>query len=203
MKQLTEPKCLGIKNTKRTSHVQISEMYVCITFLIDCTFSACDKLPHSRVQAKGMQKHTHIVPRSKDANGVTRQLTPVILTEEILREHFSQPLNEAAKQLGVCETSLKRLAVSQSVLFDHLTFLSWMSRDTGDTFSACRKIGITKWPYRKVKHRQFCLLGDTLTILPSSTAQEPAHHARSTAPIRVPPIPARTGRRRRGAFARL
>ena len=65
-----------------------------------------------------------IVPRSKDVNGNLHQPPPVELTIERLEEHFSLPLNEAAKQLGVCETSLK---------------------------SACRKIGITKWPYRKVR----------------------------------------------------
>jgi len=65
-----------------------------------------------------------IVPRTKDVNGIVHQPLPVELTIERLEEHFSLPLNEAAKQLGVCETSLK---------------------------SACRKIGITKWPYRKVR----------------------------------------------------
>ena len=55
-----------------------------------------------------MRKETQIIPRLKDVNGVTQHLPAVVLTEEILREHFSQPLNEAAKQLGVCETSLKR-----------------------------------------------------------------------------------------------
>ena len=57
-------------------------------------------------------------------NGVVHQPPPVELTVQRLEELFCLPLNEAAKHLGVCETSLK---------------------------SACRKIGITKWPYRKVK----------------------------------------------------
>ena len=64
-----------------------------------------------------------IVPRSKEVDGFCHQPAPVLLTAESLQEHFMLPLNEAAKRLGVCETSLK---------------------------GACRKIGISKWPYRKV-----------------------------------------------------
>ena len=55
-----------------------------------------------------MQLQTHIVPRSKNAQGISQQLPAVVLTLATLKEHFSLPLNEAAKQLGVCETSLKR-----------------------------------------------------------------------------------------------
>ena len=79
-------------------------------------------------------------PRPKDVNGVVYQPPPVELTVQRLEELFSLPLNEAAKHLGVCETSLK---------------------------SACRKIGITKWPYRKVKNcTEICTHSLSLSIRP-------------------------------------
>jgi hypothetical protein len=64
-----------------------------------------------------------IVPRTKELNGFALKPAPVLLTAQCLQEHFIFPLNEAAKMLGVCETSLK---------------------------TACRKVGIKNWPYRKV-----------------------------------------------------
>ena len=60
-----------------------------------------------------------IVPRSKEVDGFCHQPAPVLLTAGALHA----ALNEAAKRLGVCETSLK---------------------------GACRKIGISIWPYLKV-----------------------------------------------------
>jgi hypothetical protein len=60
-------------------------------------------------------------PRSKDVR--RSQPAQVLLTAECLQEHFVLPLNEAAKKLGVGATSLK---------------------------IACRKAGISHWPYRKV-----------------------------------------------------
>jgi hypothetical protein len=67
--------------------------------------------------------YLRIVPRTKEIDGFTCKPSPVLLTAESLQDHFFLPLNAAAKRLGVCETSLK---------------------------IACRKIGIKKWPYRKV-----------------------------------------------------
>ena len=58
-----------------------------------------------------MQSQTLIVPRSKNADGTTQQLPVVVLTLATLEQYFLLPLNEAAKQLGVCETSLKRCEV--------------------------------------------------------------------------------------------
>jgi hypothetical protein len=52
----------------------------------------------------------------------SRQLEPV-LSAERLQELFVLPLEAAAKRMGVGATFLKK---------------------------ACRKVGISKWPYRKV-----------------------------------------------------
>jgi hypothetical protein len=48
-----------------------------------------------------------IVPRAKQVNGQIKHPNPVVLTIAELERHFSLPLYVAAKQLGVCETSLK------------------------------------------------------------------------------------------------
>jgi hypothetical protein len=48
-----------------------------------------------------------IIPRAKQINGQMEHPVPVVLTIENLERHFSFPLCVAAKQLGVCETSLK------------------------------------------------------------------------------------------------
>ena len=91
----------------------------------------------SSIQQK--QKQTYIVPRLRDSDGAIQQQLPVMLTAEILEEHFELPLNEAAKQIGICETSLKRYAHK---VLPRQFLLELFS-------SACRKIGIAKWPYRK------------------------------------------------------
>eukprot|EP00960_Hanusia_phi_P030137 748400-Hanusia_phi.AAC.15 len=46
---------------------------------------------------------------------------PVVLSERNLQKLFNLPLYKAAEQLGICATALK---------------------------SACRKLGIKKWPFR-------------------------------------------------------
>ncbi len=56
---------------------------------------------------KGAAQSFKIVPRAKQINGQIEHPNPVVLTIENLERHFSFPLNIAAKQLGVCETSLK------------------------------------------------------------------------------------------------
>ena len=48
-----------------------------------------------------------IVPRSKQVGGIVCHPPPVEITFENLEEYFLLPLNEAAKKLGVCQTSLK------------------------------------------------------------------------------------------------
>ena len=48
-----------------------------------------------------------IIPRSKHIDGFVHHPEPVVLTKEILEGYFTLPLNEAAKKLGVCGTSLK------------------------------------------------------------------------------------------------
>ena len=105
-------------------------------------------LPHA------MKPQTHIVPRCKNAHGISQQLPAVVLTLATLEEHFSLPLNEAAKQLGVCETSLKRcvglLATRQNQIVSSGSLMASVLTSSMRFCSACRKIGITKWPYRKV-----------------------------------------------------
>lgn len=49
---------------------------------------------------------------------------PITLNAATLRAHFNMPLNDAAKRMGVCATSIKKV---------------------------CRKIGIKHWPHRKLK----------------------------------------------------
>ena len=61
-----------------------------------------------------------IFPRRK-AGQDRRNGEPVVLRESTLREHFSLPLKEAAGRLGISPTAMK---------------------------SACRRLGIKKWPYR-------------------------------------------------------
>ncbi|EKX31078.1 hypothetical protein GUITHDRAFT_122720 [Guillardia theta CCMP2712] len=46
---------------------------------------------------------------------------PVALTKELLESHFNSPLALVSKKLGICPTAIKR---------------------------ACRKLGISKWPYK-------------------------------------------------------
>ena len=49
---------------------------------------------------------------------------PIMLNAAMLRAHFNMPLNDAAKQMGVCATAIKKV---------------------------CRKIGIKHWPHRKLR----------------------------------------------------
>ena len=48
-----------------------------------------------------------IHPRCKQVDGQVHHPQPVVLSMKKLEEHFIFPLTEAAKRLGVCETSLK------------------------------------------------------------------------------------------------
>lgn len=52
------------------------------------------------------------------------QAAPIMLNPSTLRAHFNLPLNDAARQLGVCATAIKKV---------------------------CRKMGIMQWPHRKLK----------------------------------------------------
>ena len=80
-----------------------------------------------------MQPQTDIVPRSKNAHGINQQMPAVVLTFATLEEHFSLPLNEAAKQLGVCETSLKRC----NGLISIIRLIDGVENDSVDAFLQC------------------------------------------------------------------
>mmetsp|Transcript_61374 Transcript_61374/g.151049 ORF Transcript_61374/g.151049 Transcript_61374/m.151049 type:complete len:306 (-) Transcript_61374:351-1268(-) len=65
-----------------------------------------------------------VYPRRKAGENPLDQRTPVIITLELLQEHFGTPLHVAAAKLGICATALKRV---------------------------CRKVGIPKWPFRETR----------------------------------------------------
>jgi hypothetical protein len=61
-----------------------------------------------------------IYPRRKIGED-SRRSHQVVVSPEILKEHFDMPLQDAAAKLGVCATAIKK---------------------------ACRRFGIPKWPFR-------------------------------------------------------
>jgi len=65
-----------------------------------------------------------IFPRRKAGQHARLNSKPVVLNETTLRKLFALPLHEAATTLGISATAMK---------------------------SACRKLGIKKWPYRTVQ----------------------------------------------------
>jgi hypothetical protein len=62
-----------------------------------------------------------IFPRRKAGEPTRLNSKPVVLNDSVLRQLFTLPLHEAAVRLGISATAMK---------------------------SACRKLGIKKWPYR-------------------------------------------------------
>ena len=68
------------------------------------------------------------------------------ITKHVIQTHFHMPIVEAAKRMGICQTSLKRL---------------------------CRLHGIRRWPYRQVVAHNGGL--DTLAAL-AGAALSPATH---------------------------
>eukprot|EP00283_Hemiselmis_rufescens_P010243 CAMPEP_0173435646 /NCGR_PEP_ID=MMETSP1357-20121228/15513_1 /TAXON_ID=77926 /ORGANISM="Hemiselmis rufescens, Strain PCC563" /LENGTH=325 /DNA_ID=CAMNT_0014400659 /DNA_START=47 /DNA_END=1024 /DNA_ORIENTATION=+ len=64
--------------------------------------------------------------RSKDTDETKVHKDPVIITLEVVKRLFHLPLTEAARQLGISPTAIK---------------------------GACRRLGIQKWPFRKVTAR--------------------------------------------------
>lgn len=65
-----------------------------------------------------------LYPRKKIGIQVQANPDPVLLDKEALSALYHLPLKEAAKALGICPTAIK---------------------------TACRKLGLTKWPYRKLR----------------------------------------------------
>ena len=55
-----------------------------------------------------MMLDTQIVPRAKMVGGIVQAPRIVCLNASNLQRYFSLPLSTAAKDLGVCATSLKR-----------------------------------------------------------------------------------------------
>ncbi len=93
-----------------------------------------------------MRNHK-IIRRAREINGQIQEQSPVVITLADLEAYFSLPLQVAAQQLGVCTTSLKwYVLISLDLSYEGLSmFTSYFS------FSACRKFGIRKWPFRKVR----------------------------------------------------
>ena len=69
----------------------------------------------------GATSHNTIFPRRKAGERTRVNSKPVVLNDTVLRQLFTVPLHEAAVRLGISATAMK---------------------------SACRKLGIKKWPYR-------------------------------------------------------
>jgi hypothetical protein len=88
--------------------------------------------------------------RPKDLeNNRNLKCRAIELNIKMVESHFSLPLQAAAKQLGIALTTLKWYE-DQQLLFlvgGYIDFIFYSS--------ACRKMGIRKWPYRKV-HRLLC-----------------------------------------------
>ena len=65
-------------------------------------------------------------------------------TFKMVESQFSLPLQAAAKQLGIALTTLKWYEDQQRIYLvgGYIDFIFYSS--------ACRKMGIRKWPYRKV-----------------------------------------------------
>mmetsp|Transcript_17988 Transcript_17988/g.27854 ORF Transcript_17988/g.27854 Transcript_17988/m.27854 type:complete len:180 (-) Transcript_17988:1405-1944(-) len=62
-------------------------------------------------------------PRRRPGNASEPQKQALLVSFEDLSKHFNKPLKQACREMGICMTAFKRL---------------------------CRKLGISKWPYRSV-----------------------------------------------------
>ncbi len=85
------------------------------------------KLPQALFQDSSSSSQSSvntIFPRRKAGQHARLNSKPVVLNETTLRKLFALPLHEAATNLGISATAMK---------------------------SACRKLGIKKWPYRTVQ----------------------------------------------------
>lgn len=51
-------------------------------------------------------------------------VVPIQVTAQVLQQHFTMPLNDAARHLGICATAIKKV---------------------------CRKMGIRQWPFQRLK----------------------------------------------------
>eukprot|EP00960_Hanusia_phi_P029119 747783-Hanusia_phi.AAC.3 len=87
-----------------------------------------------------------IFPRRKAGQHTRVNSKPVVLNEKTLQELFTLPLHEAAVKLGISATAMK---------------------------SACRKLGIKKWPYRTVQSSKNAQKGFSVSSTLSSPPQSP------------------------------
>jgi len=71
---------------------------------------------------KGRKDVARVFPRRKAGELIRSTDKPVLLTKEMLLPYFGTPLRNAAWNMGLCPTALK---------------------------SVCRKLGITRWPYKQ------------------------------------------------------
>eukprot|EP00802_Teleaulax_amphioxeia_P012714 Tamp_12759.p1 GENE.Tamp_12759~~Tamp_12759.p1 ORF type:complete len:438 (+),score=68.37 Tamp_12759:22-1314(+) len=79
----------------------------------------------ARRQVKDKREPTNVIyPRRKVGQDM-RNANHVVVTAEILEQHFDMPLHDAATKLGLCATAIKK---------------------------ACRRFGILRWPFRD-RHR--------------------------------------------------
>ena len=121
-----------------------------------------------------------IVTRIKelDANDVLKPRI-VALNVESIEEHFLLPLSKAAHRLGLSMTALKWCVQFLDLLLILIEIAAFLS--------ACRKMGIKKWPYRKV-HRYVIMAKDPdpeYNLLAVHRSYRPGHaHRANVFPIR-------------------
>jgi len=85
----------------------------------DCTMYTASQMTAATVQGP----NEVIYPRRKSRED-SRKACQVVVSPEILKEHFDMPLQDAAAKLGVCTSAIKK---------------------------ACRRFGIPKWPFRRLR----------------------------------------------------
>eukprot|EP00960_Hanusia_phi_P048695 759105-Hanusia_phi.AAC.1 len=100
--------------------------------MIPLTESTCGPAGQQRQQVVKPRIKRRKNPEAHDPS----EAFPVVLSAELLKKHFHLPLCVAAKKIGVCTTALKQF--------------------TRACLRGCRKIGIKKWPHRKIKMLERC-----------------------------------------------